>query len=82
MSFGNRRSYLVAAVGCFWFAAMSSAQTSVDLNDLDAYIEKARSDWEVPGLAVAIVKDGEVELHELQLLYRQPAPRQDLLRSG
>lgn len=27
------------------------------LRDLDSYIEKARKDWEIPGLAVAIVKD-------------------------
>ncbi len=32
------------------------------LKDLDAYIEKARVDWRVPGMAVAIVKDGKVIL--------------------
>ena len=41
-------------------ATSSSAQSSIELKELDAYIAKARSDWEVPGLAVAIVKDGEV----------------------
>lgn len=30
--------------------------------DLDAYIEQARKDWEVPGLAVAVVKDDKVVL--------------------
>lgn len=30
------------------------------LNELDEYYEQARQDWEVPGLAVAIVKDGEI----------------------
>ena len=29
-------------------------------NDLDAYIEKAIKKWNVPGLAIAIVKDGKV----------------------
>lgn len=33
---------------------------SPDLAKLDAYIEKARAEWEVPGLAVAIVKDGKL----------------------
>lgn len=33
-----------------------------DLEALDRYIEDARTDWEVPGLAVAIVKDGETVL--------------------
>ena len=28
--------------------------------DLDAYIEKARVDWDVPGLAVTVVKDGKL----------------------
>ena len=32
----------------------------VDLAKLDAYISKARRDWDVPGLAVAIVKDDKV----------------------
>jgi CubicO group peptidase (beta-lactamase class C family) len=33
---------------------------SPDLAKLDSYIEKARVEWEVPGLSVAIVKDGKV----------------------
>jgi len=31
-----------------------------DLDRLDAYIAKAREDWQVPGLAIAIVKDDRV----------------------
>jgi CubicO group peptidase (beta-lactamase class C family) len=37
-----------------------SAAASPDLDRLDSYIEKARAEWEVPGLSVAIVKDGKV----------------------
>lgn len=37
-----------------------SAQTSV--KKLDQLIEKARKQWNVPGMAVAVVKDGEVFL--------------------
>ncbi len=33
-----------------------------NLKEIDKYIEKARKDWGVPGLAVAIVKDGKVVL--------------------
>ena len=33
-----------------------------DLQKLDAYIEKARAEWDVPGLAVAVIKDGRVVL--------------------
>lgn len=31
-----------------------------DLQAIDSYVEKSRKEWNVPGLAVAIVKDGEV----------------------
>lgn len=33
-----------------------------DVKAIDRYIEKARKNWNVPGMAVAIVKDGEVVL--------------------
>lgn len=39
---------------------LSSAQ--VDVKSIDKYIESARKAWNVPGMAVAIVKDGEVVL--------------------
>jgi CubicO group peptidase (beta-lactamase class C family) len=32
------------------------------VKDLDAYIEKARNDWKVPGMAVVVAKDGKVLL--------------------
>ena len=37
-----------------------SDTSSPDLAKLDSYIEKARAEWGVPGLSVAIVKDGKV----------------------
>lgn len=36
--------------------------SQVDVKTIDKYIEKARKDWNVPGMAVAIVKDGKVVL--------------------
>ncbi len=39
-----------------------AAQARPDLRALDAYIARARADWAVPGLAVAVVKDGRVVL--------------------
>jgi CubicO group peptidase (beta-lactamase class C family) len=38
----------------------SSLWAQPDLAQIDKYIEKARKDWDVPGLAVAIVIDGEI----------------------
>lgn len=32
----------------------------VDLQKLDAYFEKAAIDWDIPGMSVGIVKDGEI----------------------
>jgi len=48
----------------FFFAGFLSlslfAQSGkFDLKSLDSYFEKARQEWEIPGIAVAIVKDGK-----------------------
>ena len=44
----------------FSFSTYLSAQ--VDVKSLEKYIEKSRQEWNVPGMAVAIVKDGKVVL--------------------
>ncbi len=36
------------------------AQTKVELTKLDAYYQKALKEWDVPGMAIAIVKDDSV----------------------
>lgn len=41
-------------------AADASSQDAVDLERLDAYFAETREDWQVPGFAVAIVKDDQV----------------------
>jgi CubicO group peptidase (beta-lactamase class C family) len=43
-------------------AAAADSSEGRDLAELSAYIEQARVDWDVPGLAVAVIKDGEVVL--------------------
>ncbi len=35
---------------------------SLDLNDLDAFITAVMTEWKVPGLAIAVIKDGQVVL--------------------
>ena len=40
--------------------AQTPAAATAQLQELDAAIARAASEWEVPGLAVAVVKDGQV----------------------
>ena len=44
----------------FSIILLSSAIAQIDTKPLDKYFTQALADWEVPGMAVAIVKDGEV----------------------
>ena len=52
------RSYLISTL--LLCSILLAAQP--DVKRIDRYIEKARKDWQVPGMAVAIVKDGEIVL--------------------
>lgn len=55
----RRIPFLLAVLPAFP-AGILHAQQQPDLAAFDAYVAEARSDWNVPGMAVAIVKDGEV----------------------
>lgn len=44
---------------CFFITQLIHAQ-ELDLKKLDNYIEQSRTDWKIPGLAIAIVKNNEV----------------------
>ncbi len=45
----------------YFFLCQSKSLTGeVDISLLDSYIEKKYSDWEIPGLSIAIVKNNEV----------------------
>lgn len=50
------RSLFLAAGVSFLTSALAAQLPS----DLDAYIENARKEWECPGLAIAVIKDGKV----------------------
>ncbi|MEO8150053.1 MAG: serine hydrolase [Bacteroidia bacterium] len=54
----------IAVASLFFFYAFpsASAQPAFITDSLDAYISRAMQQWQVPGLAVAIVKDGKVVL--------------------
>ena len=53
---------LLISLQFFCFEAFTQEKKTPDFikNDLDAYVEKAIEKWNVPGLAIAIVKDGKV----------------------
>jgi CubicO group peptidase (beta-lactamase class C family) len=50
---------------CFFIAFLvipAASQAKINLSQLDSYFETARKEWKIPGMAVAIVKDGKVVL--------------------
>lgn len=56
-------AYCLLPVACCLFSLFSFAQTPSFITDsLDSYIERGMKQWQVPGLAIAIVKDGKVVL--------------------
>ncbi|MEM9918932.1 MAG: serine hydrolase [Bacteroidota bacterium] len=53
----------LSAAFAAWQQAPSTGKYAIDLpQKLDQYFKQAQSDWEVPGLSVAIVKDGKLVL--------------------
>ena len=55
-----KRIYMFTILSLFCFVNLSAQKKSPDLKALDQYIAKALKDWNVPGLAIAIVKDDSV----------------------
>lgn len=51
-------------LGLFLLLVSSARAQHVDLSAIDSYIAQAQQDWPVPGLSVAIVKDGEIVLEK------------------
>ncbi|WP_300599328.1 serine hydrolase domain-containing protein [Niabella sp.] len=58
------KKWILLAAGSF-AAALSMAQTPAFITDsLDSYIQRGMKEWQIPGLAIAIVKDGQVILQK------------------
>jgi len=52
--------FIFSVLFLFSFLHVSIAQSTSFIGDnLDRYIQKGMSDWQIPGLAIAIVKDGK-----------------------
>ena len=56
-----KKTYLAFIVFCL-FAIQLDAQPSFITDSLNNYILQGMKDWDIPGLAIAIVKDGKVVL--------------------
>ncbi|OQP67168.1 hypothetical protein A3860_02065 [Niastella vici] len=55
------KKYLILFSCCLLFANLLAQETPSFVKDsLDAYVEKALTDWQIPGVAVCVVKDGKV----------------------
>lgn len=50
----------LSILSLLFFTAFLVAQSKVDLDQLDAYYAQVVKDWELPGMTVGIVKDGEL----------------------
>lgn len=58
MKLENRKLPFVILV--IWSLLVSNAVQARPLQGLDAYVEEARKEWKVPGLAIAIIKDDKI----------------------
>jgi CubicO group peptidase (beta-lactamase class C family) len=54
--------FAISVLFCFCTFQLAVAQPAFIKDSLDTYINRAMQQWQVPGLAVAIVKDGKVVL--------------------
>ena len=57
-----RKLSLILLAMCFAAAGAAAQPAPAPLGDLDAYVHRIMRDWQVPGLAVAVVKDNQVVL--------------------
>lgn len=57
-----RKLSLIFLALCFASGAALAQPAPAPLANLDGYVQKIMHDWQVPGLAVAVVKDGKVVL--------------------
>ncbi|MCB0853149.1 MAG: serine hydrolase, partial [Bacteroidetes bacterium] len=58
----NRFSFFLLLI--VWVTTSLTALGQVSVKELDAYIAKAVKDYETPGLAIAIIKDGQIVLNK------------------
>lgn len=55
-----KKIFLLLLAHCLLLIA--SAQPSFVKDSLDAYVQKALTDWKIPGVAICIIKDGKIDV--------------------
>ena len=55
-----KKSIFLLLINLFALSFCFGQQPTFIANDLDAYINKGLKDWNLPGLAIAVVKDGKI----------------------
>src|SRR5262245_15391600 len=55
-----RKVIFIISVTFLTVSEIFAQQPSFITDSLDAYIERGMKDWSIPGLAIAVVKDGKV----------------------
>src|SRR5437868_7277944 len=56
----KKTSALTLIISLFFISLCTAQQPSFIKDSLDSYIQQGMKDWNIPGLAIAIVKDGKV----------------------
>ena len=60
MKFQTQTHRIIGLILMLFISSLSAAAQNAPLQGFDDYVNKAIKDWEVPGLAIAVVKDDKV----------------------
>ena len=68
---------LIKAGLCLWLLVLASVTFADPFKGFDAYVERAMQDWQIPGMALVVIDDGEIIYSQAYgcLLYTSPSPR-------
>ena len=51
---------LIKAGLCLWLLVLASVTFADPFKGFDAYVERAMQDWQIPGMALVVIDDGEI----------------------
>lgn len=54
------KKLVIVLITMLWSQLVLAQSSTLQVKEFEAYVEKARLAWQVPGMAVAVVKDGKV----------------------